>query len=115
MSGIDACNWNSALPPPHLRWQKNVIVRRINDGAEYAQPYDKLILSPGAAPFVPTMDGTDAKGVFTLRNLADLDRIRAAVDQAPTAERKAVVSGFRMRRRITGGAASLTRTFSVLR
>ena len=72
---------------------KNVIVRRANDGTEYAQPYDKLILSPGAAPFVPTMDGTDAKGVFTLRNIADMDRIRAAVDEAPPAERKAVVIG----------------------
>ncbi len=75
------------------REAKTVIVRRISDGTEYAQPYDKLILSPGAAPFVPTMDGTDAKGVFTLRNIADMDRIRAAVDQAPPAARRAVVIG----------------------
>ncbi|MDA1230296.1 MAG: FAD-dependent oxidoreductase, partial [Planctomycetota bacterium] len=75
------------------REAKHVIVRRIDDGTEYAQAYDKLILSPGAAPFVPTMEGTDAKGVFTLRNIADMDRIRAAVDHAPPAERKAVVVG----------------------
>lgn len=75
------------------REAKTVIVRRVSDGTEYAQPYDKLILSPGAAPFVPTMDGTDAKGVFTLRNIADMDSIRAAVDQAPPAERRAVVIG----------------------
>lgn len=39
------------------------------------------------------MDGTDAKGVFTLRNIADMDRIRAAVDQAPPTARHAVVIG----------------------
>jgi NADPH-dependent 2,4-dienoyl-CoA reductase/sulfur reductase-like enzyme/rhodanese-related sulfurtransferase len=75
------------------RKAKQVIVRRLNDGTEYALPYDKLILSPGASPFIPPIDGTDAKGVFTLRNIADMDRIRAAVDHAPLPQRKAVVVG----------------------
>lgn len=75
------------------RKAKQVIVRNLNEGTEFTLPYDKLILSPGAAPFVPAMDGTDAKGVFTLRNIADMDRIRTAVDNAPPAERKAVVIG----------------------
>ena len=75
------------------RTAKQIVVKRLADGTEYAQPYDKLILSPGAAPFVPPMDGTDASGVFTLRNIADMDRIRAAVDQTPTSDRKAVVIG----------------------
>ncbi len=75
------------------RTAKQIVVKRLADGSEYAQPYDKLILSPGAAPFIPPMDGTDASGVFTLRNIADMDRIRAAVDQAPTSDRKAVVIG----------------------
>ncbi len=72
---------------------KQVIVRRLADGTEYAQRYDKLILSPGASPFVPAIEGSDAKGVFTLRNIADMDRIRAAVDHAPLPQRKAVVVG----------------------
>ena len=75
------------------RKAKHVIVRRLDDGTEYTQPYDKLILSPGAAPFVPAIEGTDAKGVFTLRNIADMDQIRAAVDHAPLPQRKAVVVG----------------------
>ncbi len=75
------------------RTAKQIVVKRLADGSEYAQPYDKLILSPGAAPFIPPMDGTDASGVFTLRNIADMDRTRAAVDQAPTSDRKAVVIG----------------------
>ncbi|MCA9008408.1 MAG: FAD-dependent oxidoreductase [Planctomycetaceae bacterium] len=75
------------------RTAKQIVVKRLADGSEYAQPYDKLILSPGAAPFVPSMDGTNAGGVYSLRNIADMDRIRAAVDQAPTSDRKAVVIG----------------------
>lgn len=75
------------------RKAKAIIVRKLDDAKEYAQPYDKLILSPGAAPFVPPMDGANANGVFTLRNIADMDRIRAAVDQAPASDRKAVVIG----------------------
>ena len=75
------------------RKAKCITVRKLDDNSEYDLPYDKLILSPGAAPFVPAMDCTDANGVFTLRNIADMDRIRAAVDQTPPAERKAVVIG----------------------
>ena len=75
------------------RAARTIIVRKLTDGTEYAQPYDKLILSPGAAPFVPPMDGADAHGVFTLRNIADMDRIRSAVDAASAGNRKAVVIG----------------------
>lgn len=44
------------------------------------ESYDKLILSPGAKPFIPAIKGMDqAENVFSLRNLPDLDRIMAAV------------------------------------
>lgn len=75
------------------RSTKTVVVKSLNEGTEYALPYDKLILSPGAAPFVPQMAGADAKGVFTLRNIADMDRIRGAVSIPAGAKRKAVVIG----------------------
>ncbi|MCA9049802.1 MAG: FAD-dependent oxidoreductase [Planctomycetaceae bacterium] len=75
------------------RRQKTITVRRLDNGepTEYEQPYDRLILSPGAAPFVPPMPGADAAGVFTLRNIADMDRIIAATDAS--ADRKVVVVG----------------------
>ncbi|MGG5329346.1 FAD-dependent oxidoreductase [Enterococcus sp. AZ163] len=55
------------------------------------ESYDKLILSPGAKPFIPAIKGMDqAENVFSLRNLPDLDRIMAAItDQA----KEAVVIG----------------------
>ncbi len=52
---------------------------RANDRC-YDQPYDRLILAPGAAPIVPPFDGVNAPNVFTLRNLADTDRIKSFIE-----------------------------------
>ena len=45
-------------------------------------PYDKLILSPGASPLKPPLPGIDSPGIHTLRNLQDMDRIKAAAAEA---------------------------------
>lgn len=62
------------------RQAKTVHVKELSTGREYDEPYDKLILAPGAAPFRPPIDGLDLPGVFTLRNLEDMDRIKAMLD-----------------------------------
>ncbi|WP_165072164.1 FAD-dependent oxidoreductase [Paludisphaera rhizosphaerae] len=62
------------------RTQKLVRVRNLADATEYNETYDALILAPGAAPWKPPIEGVDAPGVFTLRNLEDVDRIKAVVD-----------------------------------
>jgi len=54
---------------------KTLIVRRAN-GSEYAETYDKLLLSPGAMPVRPPLEGVEAEGIFTLRDVPDTDRIR---------------------------------------
>ena len=62
-----------------------------HDGKEFTESYDKLILSPGAKPFVPTIEGlVEAKNAYTLRNVPDLDEIMAALDNHP---KEAVVIG----------------------
>ena len=62
-----------------------------HDGKEFTESYDKLILSPGAKPFVPTIEGlAEAKNAYTLRNVPDLDEIMAALDNHP---KEAVVIG----------------------
>lgn len=73
------------------REKKQLEIRKRDSGEVYRQPYDKLILSPGARPIVPPMPGTTARNVFTLRNLSDTDRIKAMVDR--DAARQAVVVG----------------------
>ena len=43
----------------------------------YEESYDKLILSPGANPFVPKFEGADeADCIFSLRNIPDTDAIK---------------------------------------
>ncbi len=72
------------------RVRKVVRVKDLATGREYDEPYDKLILSPGAAPIRPAIPGADLPGVMTLRNLQDVDRIKAVVDGGA---RRAVVVG----------------------
>lgn len=50
---------------------------RTADGSQYVESYDKLLLSPGASPVVPPLPGIDSEGIFTLRNVADTDRIKS--------------------------------------
>ena len=73
---------------------KRVEVRDHERGETYEQHYDKLILSPGASPFVPPVEGVNASGVFTLRNLADTDRIKAAVDSSESKRAIVIGAGF---------------------
>ncbi len=63
------------------RSAKTVRVRDLASGREYEEPYDKLILATGAAPFRPAIPGIDLPGVFTLRNLQDTDAIKECVDK----------------------------------
>ena len=72
------------------RNSQEVVVRKLADGTVYREHYDKLILSPGASPIRPPLPGADHERVFTLRNMPDMDRIKAAVDGGA---RQAVVVG----------------------
>jgi NADPH-dependent 2,4-dienoyl-CoA reductase/sulfur reductase-like enzyme/rhodanese-related sulfurtransferase len=72
------------------RTAKKVRVRDLVSGREYEESYDKLILAPGAAPLRPPIPGIDLPGIFTLRNLRDMDRIKAKLDHGA---RQAVVVG----------------------
>lgn len=53
-----------------------VHVRDLTDGREYDEPYDKLILSPGASAIVPPIPGIDTADVFTVKNVVDIDRLQ---------------------------------------
>ncbi len=72
------------------RAAKKVHVRDLASGREYEETFDKLILAPGAAPLRPPLPGIDLPGIFTLRNLQDVDRIKARMDQGV---KQAVVIG----------------------
>ena len=62
------------------RENKTVHIHNLETGEEYDESYDKLILAPGAAPLKPPIPGIELPGIYTLRNLQDVDRIKGAVD-----------------------------------
>jgi len=68
---------------------KTVSVTNLADGTQYTESYDSLILAPGAAPFVPPIPG--AERALTLRNIADVDAMAAAVSDGRP--RTAVIMG----------------------
>ena len=69
---------NSEVTAVHAA-EKTVTVRTAE--GEYEESYDKLILSPGAAPIVPPLPGVDNERVFTLRNIPDTEKIRDYVEE----------------------------------
>ena len=75
------------IDPP----KKQVITKDLATGTERNEPYDFLILSPGAEPVRPPLSGIDSKQIFTLRNLADMDAIKKAAANAK--ERALVIGG----------------------
>lgn len=72
--------------------QSKLVHVRTTDGQEYSETYDKLLLSPGASPVRPPLPGIDSEGIFTLRNVADTDRIKSYIQQN-NVKRAVIVGG----------------------
>ncbi|MBQ3851179.1 MAG: FAD-dependent oxidoreductase, partial [Bacteroidales bacterium] len=75
------------------RDRKVVAVKNLHNGKEYEERYDVLLLSPGALPVVPPVPGVDLPNIFTLRNVADCDRIKAQAVQLLETQAEAVIVG----------------------
>ena len=73
---------------------KTVLVKNLITGEEYTETYDKLVLSPGAEPVRPPLPGIGLEGIFTLRNVADTDYIKAYVDKHQTGKAVVIGAGF---------------------
>ena len=61
--------------------KKCVRVKNLETGEEFEEAYDKLLLSPGARPTQPRLQGVDLDRVFTLRTVEDTMRIKNYVNQ----------------------------------
>jgi NADPH-dependent 2,4-dienoyl-CoA reductase/sulfur reductase-like enzyme/rhodanese-related sulfurtransferase len=70
---------------------REVEVRDLATGTVSRERYDTLVLSPGAAPVRPPIPGIDRPGIFTLRNIPDMDAINTWL--AEHSARTAVVVG----------------------
>ncbi|MBZ6527253.1 FAD-dependent oxidoreductase [Aerococcaceae bacterium DSM 111021] len=74
---------------------KEKIVTVENQEGTYALSYDKLILSPGAKPFVPPTEGlSEAKNVLTLRNVPDVDAITQFIEENQPKKATVIGAGF---------------------
>lgn len=61
--------------------RRMVTVRNLISGEEFEEPYDKLLLAPGAKPTQPALPGVGLDRLFTLRTVEDTLRIREFVEQ----------------------------------
>lgn len=74
--------------------QKLVTAKNLLTGEEYQESYDKLVLSPGAEPIRPPLNGINLPGIYTLRNVADTDYIKTFVQKHKTGKAVVIGAGF---------------------
>ena len=90
---IDVRNLNEVIEID--KNHKKVKVKNHKTGEVYEENYDKLILSPGAMPKIPDIEGLKScENLFTLRNIADTDKIRNYVDNNKPEKALIVGGGF---------------------
>jgi NADPH-dependent 2,4-dienoyl-CoA reductase/sulfur reductase-like enzyme len=61
--------------------QKTVEIKNHLTGEVTTEKYDKLVLSPGAAPLRPPLSGIDLPGIFSVRTVPDARTIREWLDR----------------------------------
>ena len=64
------------------RAARQVVLRNLADGSTRREHYDYVVLSPGAEPVRPPLPGADLAGIYTLRSMDDMDRIKSRLDRA---------------------------------
>lgn len=60
---------------------KSITVRDLIKGVTYSETYDKLILSMGAKPVMPPIEGIESERVFSLRDIPDTFRIKNYIEK----------------------------------
>jgi len=76
------------------RKSKEIEVRHIKSNEVYREKYDKIILSPGAEPLRPSLEGINMDHIFNLRNIPDSDLIKSVVDHEKPKTAVVVGGGF---------------------
>ena len=73
---------------------KSVTVKNLETGTVFTERYDKLLLSPGAKPIKPNLDGVDSDKIFTLRTVEDTLKIKNYTNAHQPESAVVVVGGF---------------------
>ncbi len=75
------------------RGKKELTVKDLVHNKIYRESYDKLILSPGAAPVVPPIPGMEKMDVFTIRNVADIRKLHNCITGNQKSEKISIIGG----------------------
>ncbi len=70
---------------------KIVNVINLKSGKKYVERYDKLVLSPGAEPIKPPLEGINHPNILTLRSIPDTDKIKEIINNKNV--KKAIIVG----------------------
>ena len=76
------------------RGTKTTRVRNLETGELFDEPYDTLVLAPGAGAIVPTMPGLPAVNAFTVKTVPDSDAVRSWLEQHKPSHAVVVGAGF---------------------
>ena len=77
-----------------LRQTKRVEVKNLQSGEIFSQPYDKLILAPGAGAIIPDLPGIRSHNIFTVKTVPDSDAIRSFLSTHPSHNALVIGGGF---------------------
>lgn len=89
LTGVNVLTGREAIRLDHTA--KVVTAKNLITGATETYTYDKVILATGASPVVPSIDGIDLNGIFSLRTPDDAVAIRTYIETQSV--KKAVVVG----------------------
>ncbi len=73
---------------------RTIEVENVQTGAVGREPYDALVLATGAAPVRPPLPGIDLPGIFTLRDLHDVDQIHGWIARRKPSRAVVVGGGY---------------------
>lgn len=73
------------------RSAKMVVAENLENGEQIKIPYDKLVITTGATPFVPKLPGIDLEGITTLQSMEDAEYLKQIVVEKKI--KKAVIVG----------------------
>lgn len=76
------------------RTAKKVRVKDLKNNREYDESYDKLILSPGADPIIPSVRGIEDANLFTIRNVEDISRFYSFIKKEDVKKISVIGGGF---------------------
>lgn len=74
--------------------QKTLEVKKLVTGEVFTDTYDRLVIATGASAIIPPMKGTELKHVFTLRNIGDMNKVKAYIEEYQPKKAAVVGSGF---------------------